>query len=167
MENYNLESDEVPLYNVKVILVGKKENTELIVTNKNLVLITKYKKILSEDKIEVLKYPISTIKIYKGMPQIIKKENIAEIFLLDTEIEIGFASKSELHKFISVINHLITGESSVQRVAKKVKNAINIVNDTVGFNVIQTTTNLLTNNIVGSVGGIIGKIAKTTTKNKK
>lgn len=167
MENYKLKADEVVLYKGDVVLTGKKGNTELIFTNINLVLINKYKKLFSKEEITVLEYPVNEIKIYEGVPQIKTKGSIAEIYLLETEIEIDFDSKMELHKFTNAANKLLTGETNVQKGAKKVKDAIGLVDDTLGINTVEATGNVIKNGLVGSITNSIGKIGSLFNKKKK
>ena len=168
MENYNLRTDEVVLYKGNVILKNKKGTTELILTNINLVFINKYKALFSKEEITVLEFPVHSIKMYEGEPQIKAKGHTVEIYLLESEVEIEFDAKMELHKFINATNKLLTGESSVQKGAKKVKDTIGLVDDTLGINTVQATSNVLKNGIVGNITGAIGKIGKSLfNKNKK
>ena len=161
MENYKLRADEVVLYKGDVALKNKNGTTELILTNINLVFINRYKKLFSKEEIIILEYPVHSIKMYEGEPQIKAKSNIVEIYLLETEIEVEFNSKMELYKFINATNKLLTGKSSVQKGAKKVKDAIDLVDDTLGINTVQATGNVLKNGIAGGITDSIGKIGKS------
>lgn len=168
MENYKLRADEVVLYKGDVILKNKKGTTELILTNLNIVFINKYKELLSKEEITILEYPVHSIKIYEDVPQIKVNGNTVEIYLLETEIEFKFNSKTELHKFNSVAKKLLTGQTSVERVCKNVKNSIDLIDDTLGINTVQATGDVLKNGIVGNITGAIGKIGKSLfNKNKK
>ncbi len=168
MENYKLRSDEVVLYKGDVILKNKKGTTELILTNINLVFINKHNDLFSKEEVTILEYPVHSIKMYEGIPQIKAKGDIVEIYLLETEIEVEFYSKIELYKFTNATKKLLTGESSAQRGAKKVKDAIGLVDDTLGINTVQTTGNLLKKGIFGNITGAIDKIGKSLfNKNKK
>ncbi len=167
MDNYNLKAEEVVLYKGNGLFKNKKGITELILTNINIVFINKYKKPFSKEEITVYEYSVRSIKIYEGVPQIRTKGNIVEIYLLENEVEFEFYAKTELHKFVNASNKLLTGETSVQKGAKKIKNAIGLVNDTLGINTVEATGNLIKNGIVGNVTGALGKIGSLFNKKKK
>lgn len=166
MENYKLKPEEVVFYKGDVTLKGKKGRTELIFTNLNLVLINKYKKLFSKEEITISEYPVHEIKMYEGVPQIKAKGSLVEIYMKETEIEIEFESRMETHKFINATNKFLTGETTVQKGAKKVKDAIGIVDDTLGINTVQATGNVIKNGIVGNITGAIGKIGGIFKKKK-
>ena len=161
MENYNLGPNEVVLYKGDVKLKDTSGSTELILTNINLVFINEIKKLFSKEEVFTFEYPIQSIKLYEGVPQIKEKGESVEIYLLETEIEIEFYSKTELHKFTNAAYKLLTGETSAQRGAKKIKDAISLVDDTLGINTVQITGNVLKNGIIGNITGSIGKIGKS------
>ncbi len=166
MENYKLRSDEVVLYKGEVILKNKKGTTELVLTNLNIVFINKG--LPFKEEITVLEYPVCSIKKYEGEPQIKVNGNIVEIYFLETEIEVVFNSKTELHKFNSAAKKLLTGQTSIERVCKNVKDSIGLIDETLGINTVQATGNVLKNGIVGNIAGAFGKIGKSVfSKNKK
>lgn len=167
MENYKLKSDEVVLYKGNVSLVGNSGATEIVLTNTNLVFISTYKKLFSKEEISVLEYSIEDIKMYENKPHIISKGNKAEIYLIDNEIVAEFSSKNELHKFLGVINKLLTGETSAQRGAKKIRGAIDLVDEALGINTVEAIGNVIKNGVVNSVTGAVGKIGKAITSKKK
>lgn len=167
MENYKLKDDEVVLYKGGVKLKNKKESLELILTNKNLVLLNKDNELLSENETTVLEYPVNLIKMYEDMPQIRTKGKTAEIYLKGAEIEVEFTSIMELHKFTSIAKKLLTGESSTQRGAKKVKETIALVDDTLGIDIVQATGDLIKKDIVGGITGAFDKIGKSLLSKKK
>lgn len=167
MENYKLRADEVVLYKGKVSLKGKKGSTELILTNINLVLINKYTPLFRKEEVTVLEHPVNTIKMYEGVPQVKTKDTTAEIYLLEKEIEVDFNSRMELHQFTNVVVKLLTGDDAVHRGAKKVKDSIALVDDTLGIDTVQTVGDVLKEGIVGSIAGALGKVGNLFNKNKK
>lgn len=166
MENYNLRADEVVLYKGNVILKSKKGTTELILTNLNIVFINKYKELFSKEEVTVLEYPVGSIKIYEDIPQIKVNGNTVEIYLLETEIEFNFNSKTELYKFNCAAKKLLTGQTSAERMCKNVKNSIALIDDTLGINTVQATGDVIKNGIVGNITGAFGKIGKSLFKKK-
>ena len=167
MENYTLSEKEVVLYKGKISFENKNENTELILTNINLVFINKFKKIFSEEEITTLVYPISTIKTYEDIPQIKANGKRIEIYFIDNEIIFEFYSKSELQKFFNEINKLLTGQTNAQRNAQKIKNAINLIDDTLGINTVEVTCNALKDGLGNSVNKGLNKICKSIFNKKK
>lgn len=166
MDNYKLKAEEVVFYKGAVTLKGKKGNTELLFTNLNVVFINRYKRLFSKEEITVIEYPTHEIKMYEGVPQIKTKGSSVEIYFKETEVEFEFDSKMELRKFINETNKYLTGESTAQKGAKKVKDAIGLVDDTLGINTVQATGNVVKNGIVGNITGAIGKIGGIFKKKK-
>ena len=160
MEHYNLDEDEVVLYKGDVVFKEKTQSTQIILTNKNLVFIDVVKKIFAHDEIETQIYPVNEIKMYEGV----------EIYLKTKELEFGFQSKNEVYKFRSAIIKLLTGKTGFERGADKVKDKIDVVNDTFGVDVVKSTEDVVKNGIVESIGGLfekVGKIGKAMFGKKK
>lgn len=156
------------MYKGNVILKDKKGETELVLTNINLVFINIKKKTFEKEEVTVLEYPVDSVKMYEGMPQIKFKGAAVEIYLLDREIEFEFLSKIEAMKFNSATTKLLTGTTAAQRNAKKVKETIELVDDTLGIDSVQATGNVIKNGIAGSIAGAFGKVGKALIgKNKK
>lgn len=164
MEHYRLREDEVVLYKGRVYLCKKKGVTDLILTNLHIVFVNKYKKLFSQEEITVYDYSIEDIKMYNGVPQIKTKNGITEVYLLDTEIEFRFESKKELILFVNTVNKLLTGESTIQKKAKEVRNAIDLVDETLGIDTVKATGNVLKNGVIGSIASSVSKVFG---KNKK
>lgn len=147
MNNYKLKENEVVLYKGDITFLESLEKAKLILTNINIVFVSK------EDN-EVELYPIEEIKIYEGVPQIKTKGNKVELYLISTEKEIKFTSLIELNKFIKATIQLLTGKNTAERCAEKVKQSIKLVNDTLGIDIVGATGNIIKNGVVGSVLGI-------------
>lgn len=166
MENYKLLSNESVLYKGDVSLSSRKGGTaELILTNLNVVLMIKSKKsFFANIETEVEVYPVDTIKVYEGEPQLKQSDVELEIFFTTDEIKVSFNSKMELMKFKLTATKLITGKSIQERGADKVKGAINLVNNTLGVDTVQTVKGVFENGIVGSVLGGFGKKSASPAK---
>ena len=74
MNTYKLKETEVVLYKGEITLSNSQELDKLYLTNENLVLVNE-----QSDTVEV--YPIDSIKMYKGIPQINSKGHNVEIYL--------------------------------------------------------------------------------------
>ena len=163
MERYQLQSDETVLYEGEVIKVDKykKESfmdsfstpptTELILTNKNIVLTTRIKKMFAKEQINVEVFSLTDIKIYDDMPQVKQNKINVEIYLTFGEIYLDFHSKLEAAKFYQVAIQTLTGKSLATRGAEKVKDGIGLVDDTLGINTVDTVKGVLENGLAGTL----------------
>ena len=125
MKNYELNPDEAVLYKGDVTPVGEKGETQLILTNINIVFITERKRFLVKDEINVEVYPVGDIKIYKNIPQVkVVNDDIVEIYLITQEKEFKFPSTDEVQKFIHEVNELLIPKPFVSRCVEKVKGVL-------------------------------------------
>lgn len=156
MENYDLQEDEVVLYKGKVLLKNSKGSSELILTNYNFVIIAKIKKLFSSEQVMVEVYPVSEVKYYQDIPQVLKKGNLVELYLLHDETEFSFESGKEAHKFINAALKLLTNKTAFERGVEKTKKAISIVDTSLGVDSIGVAKNVagyaFKNNVAGKVG---------------
>lgn len=160
MENYELEQDEVVLYKGKVSLPQLKGETELILTNYNFVLITKQKKLFSKEKLFVETYPVVEIKFYKGVPQVLKKGHLVELYFLNDETEFTFESGSECRKFVNVSMNLLTNKNLFERSVDKIKSSISIVDNSLGINSKSIAETAIKNGVIGKTTNVLGKSIK-------
>ena len=167
MKNYELDEDEVVLYKGKVDLKERKGNTELILTNKNIVLATEIKKIFSKEEVFVDIYSVGEVKDYEGKPQVLKKGNLIEIYLLHEEVEFSFDSGSECRKFMDAVLKLITHKNKFERGVDKVNSAIASVDKSLGVNSKEIAGNIVTSGGVGKTAKVIGGVAKAIGSIKK
>lgn len=167
MENFSLHPDESVLYKGEGRLLNKNEkslaslsattNTEVLLTNQNLVFIRKTKKLFAKEQAEVETYPISDIKIYNETPQLKQNGSCVEIYFICGEKVFDFFSKHEAHTFIKKAYELLTGKSMAVRGAEKVKSALNLVDNTLGIDTVTTVKNVIENGMTKSVVGGLGK----------
>lgn len=143
MEYYNLSEDEAVLFKGNVILNDKVGATQLVLTNKNLVFITKTLDPNNEFIAYSDIYSIEEVKIFKNKPQIEFKNMGVEMYLKTTELYFTFDTKKELSLFKSAIIDLLTGKTSAERNAQKVKGAIGLVNETLDVDIVQSAGNLI------------------------
>ena len=159
MSEYRLQADEVQLYSGTVWCYdssGKalvKSPIPLLLTNINLVFSFKTKKIFQKEEIIIETYPVTDIKMYNGIPQIKHDGHKATIFLASGEKYISFPSKAEAWKFVSQATELLTGQTLAERSAGKLRNALNLVDDTLGINTVDTVKNVIENGVTGLLFG--------------
>lgn len=174
MEYYSLQSNEVVLYKGNASIDERKPNTEgfltnithreVMLTNINIVLILKSKKMFSKEEVDIQIFPVGDIKIFNDIPQLKQSDYKVEIYFTDLEIILDFLSKSEARKFVGAVYEFVTGKSTSERGASKVKGTINVVNDALGIDAVGTLKNVVEN---GLVGNIFGSLGKKTMKNAK
>ena len=157
MKHYDLKPEEVVLYKGDVSIEGKKGSTQLVLTNTNLVLITKHKPLFAAEEVETEVYTLEQIKTYNGLPHFMIDGLTVELYLIPKEREATFISKSEMNKFVSTIKELFTGKTSVERGAEKVKKSIAIVDDTLGIDSVHVAGNAIKNGTVGKTTSLIEK----------
>ncbi len=159
MENYSLQASEVLLYK------GEAYNgIEIMLTNLNLIIVKKTQKLFKKAQVETFVYSKDDIKIYNDIPQVKQKESSVEIFLTLEELKVDFYSRTEAHKFVNTAYELLTGKSTTTRGAEKIKNAIKLVDNTLGIDTMDTVKNVMENGIAGSLLGGIGKKAGIKSK---
>ena len=164
MTNYNLQQNETILYQGNVSLEKRAGTVEMMLTNINLVFVITTRKFLSKSQVDVETYPIDEIKIYNNVPQIKQKNSRVEIYLTCGEIVANFESMFEASKFANAALRLITGKTMAERSADKFKGAVNLVDDTLGINTVETVKNVLENGITGTLMGGFGKKSPPVTK---
>lgn len=153
MITYKLEETEVVLYKGEIIMLGTQQIVSLILTNEKFVFC-----FTNQDEYKEEVYPIDSVKMYKGVPQInIKGQNV-ELYLADKIKEFRFVKKSEIAKFKNVSLELLTGKTKAERSAQKVKGAIKLINDTLDIDIVKATGNLI-NTAVYTIADDIGKSA--------
>ena len=155
MSEYTLLPQEVELYKGEVVY-GKSNNTTLVLTNQNIIIIKRTKKWFSKEQVEVEEHPIDTLKIYKDEPQVKVDGTDVEMFFVDCQKVVSFCNKKELNIFVDAIYELMTGKKKFERGVQKVGNAINTVDDALGIKTIDTIATFFQKGIKNSlIGGFI------------
>ena len=165
MEYYDLDEDEVVLYKGNVALKNQKGITELVLTNKNFVFITKIKKLFAKDEVVVDEFPINEVKIYNGEYQVLKKGNVVEIYFFHNEIEFAFEAGNECRKFMNAALKLLTTKNKFERAVDKTKSAIQCVDTSLGVDSVgmvkKAATGVVTHKtVIGKAFGAIKSIGK-------
>lgn len=151
MENYELERDEVILYEnshmqdySKLVLTSKKLILEKTNTIKTGLFKTETETIV--DDIIMLE----NIKLYNGKAQIQQKNTDVNIQTIEKNLTIKFYGIIEAKKFVTKITDAITGTTILKRGTDKVKETFNLVDDVLGFDTRETVKGVLENGIVGT-----------------
>lgn len=125
---YNLEKDEVILYEGNITIEGIKKSVKFTLTNKNM-LFAKERGIFNK-KLKIYEViPISNIKTYKGNVQVKQKKNNITIETLDKMIDFTCPSAIEGQKIVNGILYAKTGKNIIERSNSKIKNTLKKIND--------------------------------------
>ena len=157
MEFYQLKPHEVVLFKGTVQLINKKEPSELILTNLNLVFITKEKKLFAEGDTFVEYLPMQEVKFYKNVPQIKNIGVNVEVYFISGEKFFSFETKGEAHKFCIQAINLVTDTTRFQRALGKVKGTIGVVDETFDCDIVGSTKTLIKTELQGGVKSLAGK----------
>ncbi len=161
MLNFELQSNEVTLFEGDVSVKENKDNSVIMITNLNMVIETTKKKMFKKPEISLQVYPITDIKLYNGQPQIKQKSCDVSVSLVNKELQLTFESIFLARKFITKAVEAVTGETISVRGAEKIKSAIGLVDDTLGIDTMGTISGVMEKGVVKSIlGGT--KVRKNT-----
>ena len=147
MKEYTLKDDETILFRGNAILMpnGKrietnKEKCDILLTNLNIVLIEKVKKIFRTVN-QANIYSVSDVKIYDETIQIIRRKAIVDIYLKTGELFLDFEKEKEAKEFCDKALKLISGNSKFVRAVKKTQKAIQETNEALGIDMVEMAKN--------------------------
>lgn len=156
MENIQLKADEVILYEGSATSPTYKGNLKIVLTSERLFIekeVGLFKKMLEL----VDAFALDTIKIYNGVPQIKQKGSTVEIQADTQNVNLVFSGLLEAAKFSGKAMDAATGTTLAKRGSQKVKEAFNIVDDTLGLDTRGTIKGILENGVKGTIFNGIGK----------
>ncbi|MFR1758443.1 MAG: hypothetical protein ACLSX2_01985 [Christensenellaceae bacterium] len=156
MGNYELLADEVVLYEGAVTSKNYKGTLQLTLTSQKIIF-EKENGVFKKERglIDIL--PLETVKVYNGAAQVKRKGNTVEVQTIDKNIVIVFAGVLEARKFISNAVNAVTGTTLAHRSSDKIKDAFNIVDDTLGIDIRGTIRGFLENGVKGTIINGTGK----------
>lgn len=153
MLNYELQSNEVILFEGDVSVKGNKDNSVILITNLNIVIETTKKKMFKKAEISLQVYPITDIKLYNEQPQIKQKSCDVSVSLVNKELQLTFESIFLARKFVTKAVEAVTGKTISVRGAEKIKSAIGLVDDTLGIDTRGTISSVMEKGVVKSILG--------------
>lgn len=182
MEENILKESEKMLYTTQVALRDSVQsrgasqyNTELRLTNERIILITRTKKLLTKGVVTTEAHEIGDLKTYDGEPQIMKKEEIVNLYFSNSELHIEFSAEREAKIFTDTLRRLCSGQSKLVRNILKIKKEIKNTGDALDIDisaVAKTAAKIGLNTAMAVTGGsgvnkvskIIGNIAQQVTE---
>ena len=156
MENYELQSDEVILYEGVVTSKAYKGNLQLTLTSQKIIF-EKDKGLFKKERELVDIIPLENIKIYNETAQIKQKGSDVEVQTVDKNVTLVFSGMLEARKFTGKIVDAVTGTTLAKRSSDKIKDAFNMVDETLGLDTRGTIKGVLENGVKGTILNGIGK----------
>lgn len=165
MNNFPLDLDEVVLFKEVGAVKRGETPVDVLLTNKRFVLMYKVKRFFIKEETQSDTYSIAAIKIYQGTPQIKVKDDTAEIYLTSQVLNMQFASKGVLKRFVTELNQVITGKTDLERGAESVYETVAKVDRALGFNALETIRAVAEKGVLGSVLDGVSAVSNPATSN--
>ncbi len=156
MGNYELMADEVVLYEGTVTSKNYKGTLQLTLTSQKIIF-EKEKGLFKKERELIDSIPLETVKIYNDAAQIKQKSDTVDIQTVDKNISIVFSGMFEARKFTGKIIDAVTGTTLARRGSDKIKDAFNMVDDTLGLDTRGTIKGILENGVKGTIINGLGK----------
>ncbi|MGN1227854.1 MAG: hypothetical protein ACI4TX_04340 [Christensenellales bacterium] len=156
MKNYEIEKDEVILFEDTVNHSDYADSLQLTLTSKKLVF-EKGKNAQNKkgELIEII--DLQDIKIYKEKVQVSQKNTDVAIQTINKNFTITFSGVLNATNFVNKIVDTITDSTLMERGSKKVKSVLDFADKTLGLNVKKSVTNALETGITGVIIGLFKK----------
>lgn len=167
MNNYELLADEVILYEgiSSITIIDKKKIShalQVTLTSKKLIF-EKEKGIFKKERELIDIILLENVKLYNDTVQVKQKTNSVEI-QADKNIKFTLNGMLEARKFTGKIIDAVTGTTLAKRSSEKIKNAFNMIDDTLGLDTRGTVKGVIENGVTGTLIHGIGNISKKKRK---
>ena len=156
MENYELLPDEVVLYEGTVTSKNYKGTLQLTLTTQKMIF-EKEKGLFKKERELIDSFPLENVKVYNDAVQIKQKGDTVEVQTIEKNISIVFSGMIEARKFTSKVVNAATGTTLARRSSDKIKDAFNMVDDTLGLDTRGTIKGFLENGVKGTIINGLGK----------
>lgn len=156
MGNYELLADEVVLYEGVVTSKNYKGTLQLTLTSQKLIF-EKEKGLFKKERELIDTVPLDSVKVYNGVAQIKQKSDTIELQAVDKNVSIVFSGILEARKFTGKIVDAVTGTTLARRSSNKIKDAFNMVDDTLGLDTRGAIKGILENGVKGTIINGLGK----------
>ena len=156
MANYDLQADEVVLYEGSATSNSHKGSLLVTLTSKKLVL-EKEKGIFKKERELLDSVQLDSIKFYNDTAQIKQKGDAVEIQTAAANLMLSFSGMIEARKFTGKIVDAVTGTTLAKRSSDKIKGAFEMVDDTLGLDTRGAIKGILENGVKGTLLNGIGK----------
>ena len=143
MNNYTLQENETILFRGSCALLpnGKKTNSseeanDIILTNINIVLFVKHKKLLKTVE-DARIFNVMDVKTYDETVQIIRRKSVIDIYLKEGELFLDFFKERYAKEFCDKALRLISGYSKLVRGVKKTQKAVKETNEALDIDIVK------------------------------
>ena len=150
MQNFELESEEVILYEDFVNSNEFKGHLKLTLTSQKIIF-EKEKGLFKKELNLVDIIFLENIKFYNDKVQIKQKGSNVIIQTTNKNITISFSDILKARKFVNNVIDTITGTTIAKRGSNKIKDAFNIVDDTLGLDTRGTIKGLVENGVKNTI----------------
>lgn len=160
MANYELQPEEVVLYENSVTCKEYKGILLMTLTSQKLVF-EKEKGLFKRERELIDVILLESVKFYNDTAQIKQKGLEVEVQTVEKNLTIMFSGMIEARKFTGKIVDAVTGTTLAKRSSNKIKEAIMMVDDTLGLDTRGTIKGVLEKGIKGTIiNGIGNSISK-------
>ena len=104
--------------------------------------------------------PLESVKVYNDIAQIKQKGATVEVQTVDKNLSIVFSGMLDARKFTGKIVDTVTGISLARRGCNKIKDAFDIIDDTLGLDTRGAIKGILENGVKGTIINGFGKRSK-------
>ena len=150
MENYELEADEVILFEDVVTHNKLKGTLQLTLTSRKIIF-EKEKGIVKKERILMDILNLEDIKIYNEKVQVKQKGLEVSIQTVKENIVITFYGMLKANKFVGKVVDAVTGTTFTKRSTEKIKGAFNTVDEVLGFDTRETLKGVVENGITNTL----------------
>lgn len=156
MANYELQPEEVVLYEGAVTRKAYKGNLLMTLTSQKLIF-EKEKGLFKKERELVDIILLESVKFYNDAAQIKQKGSEVEVQTVEQNLTILFSGMIEARKFTGKIVDAVTGTTLAKRSSNKIKDAFTMVDDTLGLDTRGTIKGVLEKGVKGTILNGIGK----------
>ena len=156
MASFELQSDEVVLYEGTATCKAYKGSLQLTLTSQKLVF-EKEKGLLKKERELVDTIPLESIKFYNDTAQIKQKGSEVEVQAVGKNLMIVFSGMLEARKFTGNIINAVTGTTLAKRGSNLIKDAFTMADDVLGLDTRGTIKSVLEKGVKGTILNGIGK----------
>lgn len=150
MNNYEIENDEVILYEGKVGYNKNYIDVEFKLTSKKMIF-EKEKGLIKKTKELIDIVSLDKIKVYNDSVQIKQKMNELQVQTLEKNFSIYASGMLEAKKIITKIIDAITGTTVSKRGSQKISGVIELADETLGLDTRSMVKGVLENGIKGTL----------------
>ena len=156
MANYELQPEEVVLYEGTVTCKVHKGNLLMTLTSQKIVF-EQEKGLFKKERELIDIVPLERVKFYNDAAQIKQKGSEVEVQTVEKNLTVVFSGILEARKFAGKIVDAVTGTTLAKRSSNKIKDAFTMVDDTLGLDTRGTIKGVLEKGVKGTILNGIGK----------